>query len=213
MAAAVRSAVGGRREEQRIDPSALPATLVARDRCRPRIAGSASHPRGRSDRDRARRSATTCARCGIVEGGSTMTQQVAKLLLPGWRGVTAQSRVASDGTRNCGRSPSSPSPRAPLIEDRDPGAVPEPRAVRQPDRGRRPRASALFRRSSPRRSRRRRPRSCPALPQRPSRVQSVREQPRRPQRGSATCCAGCAIRGCARRRGYFDRRARRAPAL
>ena len=96
-----------------------PPVLVA-SRCRPvrhRAGGEAQPP----------------ASCGIVEGGSTITQQVAKLLLarrsPGRRSRGLARQDLRDGARAAAR--------AAVQQARDPRAVSEPRRLRQPDRRRR----------------------------------------------------------------------------
>ena len=114
-------------------------------------------------RHRPRRQARPGRAVAIVEGGSTITQQVAKLLIARRsggqaRGVAAKVREAVLALRLEHR----------FDEARDPRALSEPRGVRQSDRRRRARELRVLR---PRRldaDRRRRRRSWPALPQRPS---------------------------------------------
>ena len=93
-----------------------------------------------------RRSRVRCVRAArhnlvegrIVEGGSTITQQVAKLLIQ-----RRDGRAAPRARREDARDGARAAARASLHEARDPRAVPEPRVVRQPD-GRRRRASQMY---------------------------------------------------------------------
>ena len=123
----------------------LDAATLAADRSRPRrsprrIAASGRTPASiRSPIARAL--GTTSPSGGIVEGGSTITQQVAKLLLDA-AGAGSVARLAREAPRGGPRAAA----RASLHEARDPRAVPEPGGVRQPDRRRRAREPGLLRR-------------------------------------------------------------------
>src|SRR6185295_9224345 len=76
----------------------------------------------------------------IVEGGSTIAQQTAKLLIEPGRGATARR------PRQGARDGAGAAPRAPARQARGARAVPEPGVVRQPDGGRRAREPAVLRR-------------------------------------------------------------------
>ena len=99
--------------------------------------------RRRSDRDRRAALQPNLAEGRVVEGGSTITQQVAKLLLnrrsPKRRAGRCGAKLARRCSR-CGSSIGSTSARS--------CAVSEPRGVRQSDRRRRAREPRLLRRAS-----------------------------------------------------------------
>ena len=135
--AAVRGAVG-RRHAQRAA----------------RRGDAAADPRGGDDRGRgsallvASRRRSRCASLRalkrnlverrVVEGGSTITQQVAKLLLAAAIAGAQARGLAREDARGGARAAA----RARFDEARDPRALPEPGAVRQPDRRRRAREPA-----------------------------------------------------------------------
>ena len=77
----------------------------------------------------------------VVEGGSTITQQVAKLLIQRREGVRHARRLDEGPRDGAGAAP-----RAPVHQARGARDVPEPGGLRQPDRRRRPREPVVLRR-------------------------------------------------------------------
>ncbi len=109
-------------------------------RSRPKMCASARTSGSIRSRSCAR-PCTTCSAGGIVEGGSTITQQVAKLLLarqPGPRPRRGWSTKINEAVDRAAA-------RASPDEERDPGALSEPRAVRQSDPGRGARVAGVLR--------------------------------------------------------------------
>ena len=129
-----------------IDADALPRDARARDaRGRRRAVPLASRASIRS---------RSCARPWrelrrgrVVEGGSTITQQVAKLLLARQPTGRPRARLVGEDPRGRRRAAA----RASADEERDPRAVSEPRAVRQSDQGAERAAQAYFGRDARRR--------------------------------------------------------------
>ncbi len=105
-----------------------------------------------------RAAARNLRRGRVMEGGSTITQQVAKLLLARAGGTRHwHARDHGQAARGVGCHP----PRTPAEQARDPGAVSESRVVRQPADRRGARRPRLLRSRRRRCSRRRRRRSSP----------------------------------------------------
>ncbi len=202
-----RSALGTARRIARRGGAA--AALVARD-ARGRGRALSSPSRRRSDRDRPRGRRMTCARWRVVEGGSTITQQVAKLLLARQAGGRRRARLAREDPRSGHRAAS----RTSADEGRDPRALSESRAVRQSDRGRGARGRA---RTSDARAATLTPAEAAflaALPQQPSRfnprtrsVQRARPRQQRILDVDGRAADGCPTRRCGAARAERSRSA------
>ena len=133
------------RATARAASTSTPATCrrcSSRRRSPPRIAASGRIPASIRSRSRAR-CGRTSSEGSVVEGGSTITQQVAKLLL-NRRSPKRARGVAREDPRGGARAAA----RAPLRQARDARALPEPRGLRQSDRRRRPGEPRLLRHRS-----------------------------------------------------------------
>ena len=118
--AAVRGAVGRRHAQRDADRRRRCRPCSSRRRSRPRTGGSGRIPA--SIRSRwLRASKANLAERRVVEGGSTITQQVAKLLL-NRRIAAARAAAGGEDPRSGDRAAA----RAPVHQARDPRAVSEP---------------------------------------------------------------------------------------
>ena len=141
--ATVRSAVGrAALRGDRLSADALPRPCSCTRRWPPKTRGFACAPRRRSDRDRARGVAQRPRRAASSRAdrrSRSRSRSCCSRVRPGARAARAagapRSREAVIALRLEHR----------LTQERDPRAVPEPGAVRQPDRGRRARRARVLR--------------------------------------------------------------------